>query len=143
LNGTSWPNWTARRGCPKPLKLTPSTKEREDFDAAQRSPTKRVWTRIRHPTHARRQSVEEDRGYLEAVDREQRCRSRIRELEAQHAEVAGRLTALKPDIEMYKNVQRDLEALYARVFRDGVPEVKRAEERVRACERRKEEVRKL
>lgn len=120
--------------------LTISKKEFKEWRDIEERAHKRLWVKITNPkTHKEKLAGMEDkeeREYIEALGREQACKSHIETLTSQLDELEIQVKDLEPYAAEHAHLRKQLEDLYARVF-DGptpaFPEEDEAEDAYKAA----------
>ncbi|WOO78145.1 uncharacterized protein LOC62_01G001696 [Vanrija pseudolonga] len=105
--------------------LTISKKEFKEWRDIEERAHKRLWVKIKHPnTHKEKLAGMEDkeeREYIEALGKEQACKSRIETLTSQLNELEIQVKDLEPYAAEHAHLRKQLEDLYARVFDGPTP----------------------
>ncbi|KAL1407974.1 hypothetical protein Q8F55_004771 [Vanrija albida] len=107
-------------------KLVQSTKkEFKDWRDIEERTHKRLWVKIKNPKSHKEKLAgmedKEEREYVEALAKEQECKSRIETLTSQAAELETQVKDIEPYAAEHAHLRKQLEDLYALVFDGPTP----------------------
>jgi hypothetical protein len=114
-----------------------STRLLKQYHDSMGSSVKRLWSKVKHTEPKDKDLTEHQaarkRAYTEAHEVEESCRLRVRVLAGKEAELVQQVKYLQPEIAEHMRLRADLDALYARMFRNAVAGTLYPEQEVASC----------